>query len=451
MSGLHPGARRSEAPAAAPSPCLPDPDAGRQGTGAGAGAGAGLPTALGGPGAGRAPLVPETLRVRIGASTATAPGMLDTLAHDPLPLVRAAVAMNEAAPAAADRSLAEDPDAHVRELLARKLAALLPSLTEPERQALRHHAQAVLYRLAADAAEQVRLAIAEVVADMPHAPRALILRLAHDAAVPVSEPVVRLSPLLTEADLLALLVAAPNPAVATAVARRSCLSEAVCDAVIASASAPAVCALLANPGAAIREATLDALVAAAARPGPDHAPACPGLPPGTADTLRGIVLDKVMDLMMHQAELEVDVGSELRRRLSLRLLPGRGPLPAGAGMGAAVALEEAFQQRDRGGLDEAALLRAAQGGEARLLGALLSVAAGVPLGVVDRAARLRSAKGLVSLIWKAGFSMRVAGPVQAVLARLSPPQLLLAAADGRFPLEPSEMRWQVHFLSHVGW
>lgn len=424
MSGLHPGTRRATVNEAAIT--LPDT---------------------------RAPLVTETLRVRLGASPGTAPGTLDALARDPLPLVRAAVATNTAAPPEADRQLAGDPDARIREMLARKLAALLPTLTETERQALGHHAQEVLYRLAADDAEQVRAAIAEVVADMPQAPRALILRLARDAAVPVSEPVVRLSPLLTEADLLGLLVAAPNPAIATAVARRRWLSAAVCDAVMASANAPAVRALLANPGAAICEATLDALVvaAAAAEDGQNRTQARPGLPARTADTLRGIVLDKVMHAMTHGTELGVEVATELRRRLSLRLLPGQGILPVGSGMGAAVALEAAFSQRERGTLDEAALLAAAQRGEARLLGALLSVAAGVPLGVVDRAARLRSAKGLVSLIWKAGFSMRVAGPVQAVLARLSPPQLLLAEPDGRFPLEPQEMRWQVHFLSHVGW
>ncbi len=405
------------------------------------------------PAAAQAPctvLVTQTMRVRIGASPATEPTTLDALAHDPLPLVRAAVAMNDAAPEAADRHLAGDPDVRIRELLARKLANLLPTLSGSERDRMGHHACEVLCRLAADEAERVRTAIAEVVADMAQAPRALILKLAHDAAVPVSDPVLRLSPLLTDADLLALLVAPPHDAVATAIARRASLSPELCDVVLASADAPAIQALLANPAAAIREATLDALVRVAVLPGSGGSDE-PGLPTRTAETLRALVLEQVMDMMTHQGELGVEVATELRRRLSLRVLPGRDLRGGNAAMSAAVALEEAFRTREQGRLDEAALLGAAQRGEGRLLGAMLSVAAGVPLGVVDRAARLRSAKGLVSLVWKAGFGMRVAGPVQLLLARLAPPQVLVAAADGGFPLEAQEMRWQVHFLSQVGW
>ena len=70
--------------------------------------------------------------------------------------------------------------------------------------------------------------------------------------------------------------------------------------------------------------------------------------------------------------------------------------------------------------------------------------------MVERAAALRSTKGLVSLVWKAGFSMRVAGPVQSVLARLPPTSILSATADGGFPLALEEMRWQLEFLSRTG-
>ncbi|MGB6903379.1 MAG: hypothetical protein WBD98_11165, partial [Acidobacteriaceae bacterium] len=89
--------------------------------------------------------------------------------------------------------------------------------------------------------------------------------------------------------------------------------------------------------------------------------------------------------------------------------------------------------------------------DSRRCAALLAVAAKVPLASVERAATLRSAKGLVSLVWKAGFSMRVAGPVQMLLGQLGPKQVLLASDDGGgFPLGPDEMRWQVDFLQHIG-
>ena len=102
-----------------------------------------------------------------------------------------------------------------------------------------------------------------------------------------------------------------------------------------------------------------------------------------------------------------------------------------------------------GALDEAALLGAAQRGEARMATAMLAVAAEVAAAVVDRAATLRSAKGLVSLIWKAGFSMRCAVPVQMLLARLAPGNTLRATPTGDFPLSVEEMRWQLGFLTQI--
>jgi len=103
-----------------------------------------------------------------------------------------------------------------------------------------------------------------------------------------------------------------------------------------------------------------------------------------------------------------------------------------------------------GQLSEDTLIAAARRGEARLCTALLAASAGVPAEVVDRASRLRSAKGLVSLVWRAGFTMRAAGPVQTLLARLPPESVLHPTDHGEFPLGPDEMRWQVEFLTRIG-
>src|SRR5690606_18810420 len=122
---------------------------------------------------------------------------------------------------------------------------------------------AVLERLVEDAAVEVRSALAEAVARLPDAPRALILRLARDTALAVAAPVLKGSPLLTEADLLALVAAPPARFTRRVVAARPRLPEPVAEAVADSADSPAITALLANGTAAIREATLDRLAAAA--------------------------------------------------------------------------------------------------------------------------------------------------------------------------------------------
>ena len=77
---------------------------------------------------------------------------------------------------------------------------------------------------------------------------------------------------------------------------------------------------------------------------------------------------------------------------------------------------------------------------------MLAVAAAVPLSVVQRAAALRSAKGLASLVWKAGFSARAAAPVQTAIGKIAPGAVLAATPSGAFPLSPEEMRWQLDFL-----
>ena len=99
-----------------------------------------------------------------------------------------------------------------------------------------------------------------------------------------------------------------------------------------------------------------------------------------------------------------------------------------------------------GELTEATLLTALRSGDIRRGATLLAVAAAVPLAVMDRAASLRSAKALVSLVWKAGFSMRAAAPVQAVIGQLGPDAAMAPSPSGGYPLTPEELGWQLDFL-----
>lgn len=388
-------------------------------------------------------------RVRRGAAATTPADALMALAADPDLTVRAAVAMNGAAPGPANQLLARDRDDRVRTLLARKLSQLVPSLASGERDRLRQQALETLFLLVEDEAARVRGAITDVLKDMPNAPRQLILRLANDSLRVVAEPVIRLSPLLTQADLLALIERRPNPATAIAVARRPALPEAVCDAIAATADTGAITALLENRSAAIRETTLDMLVERAVDHEAWHAPLVrrPTLSPRATTALAEIVTTQLLDELTRRADLPPAIAAELRERLVQRLKPVATAAPA-ADPAQALSDAEALYAEDR--LDEDALLAAVHRGDSEATIALLAVAADVPVGVVERAATLRSAKGLVSLIWKAGFSMQAAGPVQVLLARLSPAIALRASAGGAFPLAVEEMRWQLDFLRRMG-
>jgi uncharacterized protein (DUF2336 family) len=398
------------------------------------------------------PLATETeaARVRLGASRSTSPEVLRRLAGDASVTVRVALALNPAAPPVAEASLARDRDERVRALLARKLAMLVPDLAGAEKAALQSHTHEMLGLLVQDAAVRVRSAIADAVKQMPEAPRSLILRLAHDAELPVSEPVIRFSPLLTSDDLLALLADAPVKALA--VARRPGIDMAVSDAIAASADSSVVRALLENESAQIREATLDALIARGVEHPDWHAPLVrrPELPPRAARALSEIVTTCLLEELAARADLPAELARDLRARVAARLGGAETPARAPADITLEEALAEARSLAVACKLSEDVLLGAASRGEVRLASAMLAVAATLPVSVVDRAVRLRSAKGLVSLTWKAGFTMRTAAVLQTVLARLAPETVLPAGPGGSFPLALEEMRWQIDFLSRTG-
>jgi uncharacterized protein (DUF2336 family) len=391
----------------------------------------------------------ETTRVRLAAASTTGEALLHLLARDQAIAVRATVAMNPAASASVDRALIGDPDERVRLLLGRKLAEMMPCLSYQKRDALQEQALAALLTLVADEAVRVRAAIADVLKEMPDAPRDIVLRLAHDTALEVAEPIIRLSPLLGTEDLLAVLAAGPSSATAIAVARRPYLCEDVTDVLANTSSSEAISALLSNTSACIRESTLDALVARAAAETSWHEPLLlrPQLSHRATLALSQIVTGTLLSVLARRTNLDPTLAKELQRRIEGRLSPQK------RGTDRPPTIDEAMDcarvLASQGQLNEDTILASARRGEARMCTALLAVAADVPGSVVDRVCTLRSAKGLVSLIWKAGFTMRIAGPLQTLMVRLPPSQLLRAQEGEKFPLAPDEMYWQIELLTRA--
>lgn len=395
----------------------------------------------------------DAMRVRKGANPFTSPDVLEGLAGDPALVVRVALAMNPNLPAAAIGRLVGDEDERVRAILAGKLAGIAPALSQPDQQRLQRQAAAALARLVEDEAVRVRAAIADVVKDVPNAPRGLILRLARDCAMPVSEPIILFSPVLTDADLLSLIDNPPVAETTAAVARRPDLAARLADVIAAGEDAAAIRALLANKSAQIREATLDALIARAAEHAEWHEPLVqrPELSGRAAEQLAEIVATQFLQILAIRADLAPDVTARLRARLLARLAQDRSLPPDTLNV---LSTEEALHQAHRlarsGALNEAAFAEALRTNRLRMAAAMLAVAAVVPISVVDRAIWLRSSRGLVSLLWSAGFGTTVAALAQMVLGSLPPAAVLQPAADGGFGLSVEEMRWQLDFLRRIG-
>ena len=394
----------------------------------------------------------EASRVRLSAQPETSPAVLRSLATDSSVTVRATLAMNPSAPPDANAALARDPDERVRALLARKLCSLAPSLSGKAHARLRRETQETLMALAEDEAVRVRAVIADVVKDLADVPRALILRLAHDRSETVCEPVIRFSPLLTTGDLLALVAAAPSAATRLAVASRPGIGAEISDALVAHGTDDVVTALLTNGSAQIREMTLDALVGRSV----DH-PAWqeplvrrPALSPWAIKTLSQIVADHLLEVLASRGDLDPLLASELRDRVNARLGVSRPGVSRPGVSGIASRDAPPAAEKPLAKPTETEMMAVLRDGDACRAILLLAAAAEVPKDVVQRAATLRSAKGLISLAWKAGFSMKTGYALEVSLARLSPGVALKPGPGNSFPLSIQEMRWQLDFLSGGG-
>ncbi len=369
-------------------------------------------------------------RAALATRSDLAPEWLVVLAADSHPDVREAVAANSATPAQVDKILAHDPNEQVRVVLAGKIAALSPHMPHDIHVRLESMAWQTLSQLVQDTAARVRAAIADVVKSMPDAPHTLIVALANDTDMSVADPVIRLSPLLSDDDLLTL-ISNSSTAVNIAVANRVDLGAAISDALVETQDVTVITELLNNTSAAIREETLDGLIGQAAQRLCWQKPLAnrPFLSPRAARALSDVVTEEVLHLLAERTDLDHDVSEEIRQRLNVQN----------------DAIAEAAEETCNGKL-EAQVMASIHLGERQRLVNVLAKAAHVPSSAVEYAASLRSAKSLVALCWHAGFSMKIATALQSVLGRLSPDAILKPAPNGSYPLLASEMRWQIDFL-----
>jgi uncharacterized protein (DUF2336 family) len=398
--------------------------------------------------------VDEAIRVRQGASETTSQEILRTLATDPSVTVRASLALNPVLPDDVIAVLASDTDARVRTILSRKLAALTPTLQTEARQRMQNDAVASLTTLVAEAALRVRASIAESVRDMADGPRDIILRLAHDPAIMVCQPVILFSPMLTQEDLVMLIASGPPPSTMMAVASRPGIGTTVSDAIVGAAEPAAIRALLSNQTAQIREATLDALAAQSEQYLDWQEPLVrrAHLSPRAQRMLSEIVTGHLLEALAARADLDPKVGQSLRSALARNgQEAARGPSRHSDGapqveVDPQVAVEQAETLHKSGRLDDYAILDALRTNKVVAAKAMLAVKAGVTVPIVERACTLRSARAVVSLAWQAELSAQTSVVLQTMLANLAPDQVLRPTRSAGFPLSEEEMRWQLAFL-----
>jgi len=384
--------------------------------------------------------------------------LLYYLAADSAPEVRLAIATNTGTPRHADLLLASDADQHVRGSLARKVAGLVPDLPEGQLSQIEKMTVECLETLARDQATEVRAILADALKDLPNAPYAIINALARDVELSVCGPVLQHSPILTEEDLLDIIMMGPVAGGAVGHAWRRDVSPSVADAIARSDDEAAVTALLANPSAQIREETLDRIIDDAPRHEPWHAPLVrrPKLPARAVARLASFVADNLLKVLQQRDDLDPEAARRLAEAVRERVASGEvKPRVGPVDLWADEVVEEKPAERptDRaarlnkeGKLTEKLLDGSLSEGDRAFVMAGLGELAGVPLGTVDRIMTTHSPRAVTALVWRAGLSMRFAKQVQLRLAQI-PPKSALNARDGvHFPMSEDEMRWQLEFF-----
>lgn len=377
----------------------------------------------------------EAARERLAAGASTPPEVLYYLAEEGSPKVRAVVAANKAAPHLANRLLATDKTQEVREQLARKVARLLPEASQADSRRAQAHVMAVIEALARDQTPRVRMILAEEIKSSPQVPHQVALRLAQDDELSVSGPMLACSPVLTEEDLIGIIRTCPTPGARAAIAGRQHVNERLSHAIVQSADAAAVAALLANPSAQIREDTLDAILEAAPAQESWHQPLAlrDHLPVTAMRRIAGFVAATLVEQMIARNQVEPELAGDLLARVQRRL-DHAGRLSEADNTAA-----QAAAVLSAGRFCDAWVRRTLSEGKTALVTAVIGLAAEVGIPVAQRIMASKSSKAIMAMCWAAQLSAVTAERLQRLAAGIPEPDRLAQAKGGLYPLPASTM------------
>lgn len=189
-------------------------------------------------------------------------------------------------------------------------------------------AEALFRTIAKQAAVAVRAALSATMKDAEDLPHDIAVKLASDVDH-VALPMLEASSVLTDEDLLGLVLATSSAGLA-AIAGRASLSAHLADAVIERGDVGAVARLVGNPGAALSDASLDRVADRYGAIGNVAEPLAGrgGLPARVAAKLMAIVSDQLHRHLSNRGALDPDLLADLtlqsRERATLMLPHGVG-------------------------------------------------------------------------------------------------------------------------------
>jgi uncharacterized protein (DUF2336 family) len=297
------------------------------------------------------------------------------------------------------RLLAE-PSAPVRADVATKLASGFEDADLTDSELL--VAQDILRILAQDVVVAVRYALLYNLRRATRLPHDVAVRLAHDVE-DVALPILEDAPVLTEADLIAV-IRQGSPRKQVTIERRPDVSEPIADALITEAPEPAVVALMENASARIGAASLDKALdrfadSEVVKAGMARRDA---LPMTVTERLVAMVSDQFREYLVAHHDLPAaratDIILQTRDRVTLNLSHGSDE----AELAALTA-----QMYRQGRLTSSLVWRALSLGDMAFFEAAMATLAGVPIANARILIHDAGASGLTSLYGKSGLPGRM--------------------------------------------
>ena len=394
------------------------------------------------------------VRRKLAARGDLKPEVLYYLAEDEDSEVRQIVAQNVSAPHQTDILLAKDDDDDVRGDLAAKIARVAPGLSADEQDKAHRATYEALELLAKDQITKVREILSDALKDVVDAPSEVIKTLALDTEIVVSGPVLQFSPVLTDADLLEIIAASPAKGGLNAISKRDAVSENISDALVGTDDVEAIADLLSNDSALIREATLDDLIKRAPEVDLWHAPLVgrPKLPDGAATRLAQFLADNLLGVLQERADLDAESLAAVKAVVQQRIGSDDGGDGDGGGQDflsmdpPIVMVERLYKARK---LDGNVVSKALNAGDHSFVLAALIVRTALDPTVVKRIFVEKSAKGIMSLAWRASMPIKMAVQIQQRMGRIAPSEVIKPNEDNDYPMSEDELNFQIEFFTDL--
>lgn len=378
-------------------------------------------------------------RLRVARSQQANPEILYYLANDTDPEVRRAVAGNALTPTQAHSLLLRDTDIDVRVVLAGRIAALLPQLSENKLSQVYAFAVDALGTLALDEVLKVRSALASALKEETQAPPQVVAKLARDVEREVSEPILRFCVALPDDDLIDIVGNYKEAWVLEAISNRAHMNQKLIAGIVAADNVDATLHILQNRALKMDPETLQLIVRSAPMHEAWHEPLAlrPELNVDIARELIGFVSQAVMKVLSERTDYDADTRAAITNLVTRRISYATPAQKDETD-------EEKFTRYvEAGTLDEDVIADALAWREKTFVRHALAHRARISLETVGRIIDSNSAKSIVALFWRAGLHARLSVEAQRVLGNIQPKDVIYARGGTEYALDKAELEEQL--------